>query len=54
MSAFTWILLGLWMAGCAGFFVFACVQIARDAAHMSDLPWPGLKRGGQRSTKFGT
>ena len=57
MSAPFWFLLGFWVGGCAGFFLFACLQVARDAARMSvardaarmsDVQWSALNHNGRQ------
>ena len=37
MSALLWFLLGLWVGGTAGFLLFACLQVSRDAERAGDI-----------------
>lgn len=42
MSAFLWFMLAFWIGGCAGFLVFASLQVSRDSARLSDATWSPL------------
>jgi hypothetical protein len=36
MVDFLWFLLGFWGGGSAGFLLFACLQVSRDAGRVTD------------------
>lgn len=55
MSPALWMLLGFWLGGCAGFFLFACLQVARDSARdsTSTRQWSALDSAHQWSPAIG-